>query len=221
RQWRRGYRGTHSRPGRLRPYLVQAESAAAQGAVVAARQQQLRAIRSADGAVLLRAAWPALPRQLLAEVQALDRETAACGTRRLRTQRRRKKQGRSDALVARAAPATCRDQPRECAVHRRGGGQYGRYQRRQVQRQDIPVDRAAESRDGQTHLPRGKLDHPHGPAVFAHRRYLARSPVLVARRSAETSLRRYRLVVRRPVRRGCRARGRYLGVEGADDGSSG
>ena len=48
-------------------------------------------------------------------------------------------------------------------------------------------------------LPRGQHRDPHGSALFAHRRRPARSPVLGPRRSAETSLRRYRLVVHPPV----------------------
>ncbi len=47
-------RGTHPRPERIRAHLVSAEPAAAEGALVAARQQQLRADRPAHGAELLR-----------------------------------------------------------------------------------------------------------------------------------------------------------------------
>jgi len=44
-------------------------------------------------------------------------------------------------------------------------------------------------------IPRREPCHSHGSALLAHRRRAARSAILGARRSAETSLRRHRLVV--------------------------
>ncbi len=50
-----------------------------------------------------------------------------------------------------------------------------------------------------TNFPCRQLRRSHGSALLASRRRAARSPILVAGRSPEATLRRYRLVVRRPV----------------------
>ena len=71
RQRRRRHRRAHPAPQRVRPHLVQTESAAAQSQMVAARQQQLRRDRPAHRARLLRRQQQALPAQLLPQGQAL------------------------------------------------------------------------------------------------------------------------------------------------------
>ncbi len=64
-------------------------------------------------------------------------------------------------------------------------------------------------------FPSRQLRHPHGPALLAHRGRAARSPVLVPRRSAEASLRRYRLVARPALRRRYRAHPRHRNPQNA------
>ena len=72
RQRRRRHARAHARPERHGAHLVQAESAAAEGEVVAAKQQQLSADGPARLAQPLRRQQEPVPQELLSEEQAID-----------------------------------------------------------------------------------------------------------------------------------------------------
>ena len=198
----------------------QAESAAAEGEMVAAQQQQLRRDRPADGAGLFRANNKAVPAQLLFEGQALHREGAHGGSRRL-TCFRRTIRGparrriccgccRSRAAKFRA-PARAftvmmpRKKARASAVGR------GARRRRRGRRRRRTSRKRKPKPEPRT-FPGGKLRPAHGSAVQPHRRYAARLPILGAQRSAEGHLRRHRLDLRRTGQRAGGARDRRQGA---------
>ncbi len=88
-QRRRRHERAHARSGRVRAHLVQAKSAPAEDAVVAARQQQLRRDGLADFAPLLQRKQADVPEKFLHQVETLDSE-AQCGRPRgVRSARRR------------------------------------------------------------------------------------------------------------------------------------
>ena len=126
---------------------------------------------------------------------------------RLRAARRRHAPGRAGAAAAHACSSST---SRSVAPARRSP-----CRRRRVDVDGVTPP-AADATAAPRTLPRRQLHRAHGPAVFAHRRRAAGSPVLGAGRSAEASLRRHRLVLRRPVRRGRRTHRRSGSPESAD-----
>ena len=84
REWRRGHERAHFGAGRICAHVVQAESAAAEGLVVAARQQQLRRDWPSDLVALLQRKQANVPEEFLLEGQAIRAEAWRRGARGLR-----------------------------------------------------------------------------------------------------------------------------------------
>ena len=146
---------------------------------------------------LLRQQPAALPRELLREEQAVDREGDAPRARRptccrptirglgaqaelLRVlQKQHVEISRATAAVHRDR---CRCNARPATAAGAAGGDATR--RRRGSAADTAVQPEPHAHRA-AHLPGGQLHHPHGPAVLAHRRRAARLPVLEPERSAE------------------------------------
>ena len=109
RQRRRRHARPHARASRHCAHLVQAEPAAAEGAVVAAEQQQLPGDRPARFAEPLRRQQEPVPEELLSEEQAVDPEAEVRGTGGLRVPRRRSASRAAGRSAARPPAPGLRD----------------------------------------------------------------------------------------------------------------
>ncbi len=98
--------------------------------------------------------------------------------------------GAQAELLRVSAEAARRDQPRDRGVRRDGAGarrKDGRTGGREVGL-GVQTRRGFLGEDRDPLLPRRQLHRPHGPALLAHRRRAAGSPVLEPQRSAEDAL---------------------------------
>ena len=126
RQFRRGHDGAYARSVGICAHLVSAQSAAAESALVAARQQQLRRDRAAHRAQLFRRQRQAVPAQLLSEEQTFGAETIDGRPRGVRAARRRCASRCASAIAARAAASARRSKQTHRRGHRAGAGAAGK-----------------------------------------------------------------------------------------------
>ena len=190
RQRRRRHGGAHRVAGPVRAHVVPAEPAPAQGALVAAQQQQLRGDGPAGVALPVRPEQAVFPPQLLPEEQALDREAEGGRAGRLRADRRRPASRLAGRAAARAADPGVRDFARDGALHRGGAGEEAGGARGRRQRPAGAREGREEGRADHPPVPGRQLHRPHGPAVQPDRRRAARLSVpgrRTTRRSSRTT----------------------------------
>ena len=206
RQRRRGHARAHARPGGVCAHLVPAESAAPEDALVAAGQQQLRTDRFAHLTALFQREQAALSEEFLSEGETLGHQARRGRARSVRLACRRSAGGLTSRVAARPAKAGGGDFARDVGFHSGAAGKESSESRKRKRK--IRQRQGSGSRSYNARISRRQLHHPHGPAVLAHRRRAARLSVLESGRSAENSVRRYRLDVWRTVRRASNARHR-------------
>jgi hypothetical protein len=179
--------GADARSGRVRAHLVQAESAAAQSDVVAARQQQLRRDGAARFAALLQREQAHVPEELLPESQALRGETENGRSRGLRAAGRRSAHDRATRTAQGDAQAACGS----VAADVRSDGCAAAQEREETE--SGREEGGGKEEGGKTgaddkNFSGRQLRHPHGPALLANRRCAARLSVLESGGPAEDSV---------------------------------